>query len=257
MKALYGEGFKAPSLHELYYFRKNAFYGNPELKPERIKTGELLVGYQFSNQFLVNLNVYSSDARDIISYKSRAWSQPLIQANAFPQSQWPDANVKNYSQQENSQDYNLSGIELESNWNMSRRVSLFFNVAYNRAQDANTNQKLDYAAEKFVNMGVTVKPIGWLTTTLLARYVGTRSVPAKNTPIENGNPYNPAPDNTLEAPAYLVADWIVNVPRLFSNNFFFTLKVTNITNKEYYDAGREVLFAQMPRSVFISLGASY
>lgn len=256
-KALYGEAFKAPSLHELYYFRKNAFYGNPELQPERVKTGELLLGYQLANRILVNLNVYSSDARDIISYKSRASSLPLIQANDFPQSQWPNASVKNYSQQENSQDYNLSGVELETSWTITQRISMFLNLAFNRARDSKTDKKLDYAAEKFANLGLTVKPGGWLTTTLLARYVGAKTVPAKNTPIETGHPYNPVVDNTLEAPAYLVADLVVFVPRLFSNNFFLTLKASNITNEEYYDAGREVLFAQMPRSYYVSLGASF
>ncbi len=254
-KLLYGKAYKAPSLHELYYFRKNAFYGNPDLIPEKIHTSEVLLGYNLSNKVFLNVNYYYSDATDIIGYQSMAAGEPLIHAASFPVSQYPDS-TKSYSQQANNQNYELSGVELESKFVLTPQLSLAVNAALSYAKDQKTGARLFYTAEKFLGFQVSYSAFNYATVTLLGRYVGDKLVPPK-VYKELGNPYNPKTDETLETELYFVTDLAVNVPKLVNDHFSLSFKINNLTNQEYYDAGRDVLYAQMPRSYLMTVGFKY
>lgn len=256
-KALYGKAFKAPSLHELYYFRKNAYYGNPQLLPEKIHTGEILLGYELANKVFINVNYHYSYATDIINYKSRSRLTPLVSAEDFPQTQWPTPDsTKSYNQQENNTNYIISGLELESKVVIAKNFTVFFNGALNLAKDKDTDERLYYTAQKFASFGATYFALDQVNITLLGRYVGAKLLP-EMVFKEPGNPNNPTVDETFKAASYLVTDLVFHVPTLFNNKVYLTFKINNLFNTEYYDAGREVLYAQMPRSFFGTLGIRY
>lgn len=65
-KLLYGTAFRAPSLVELYAINNPVVTGNPDLKPEKIRTIEGAVSWQPDSQWQVSGNVYHYMASDII-----------------------------------------------------------------------------------------------------------------------------------------------------------------------------------------------
>ncbi|MBN2089899.1 TonB-dependent receptor, partial [candidate division KSB1 bacterium] len=254
-KLLYGKAFKAPSLHELYYFRKNAFYGNPELEPEKIHTGEILIGYNLPGKAYMSLNYYYSYASDIVSYLSYSGNTPLISGSSFPENQRPDG-TKNYFQQANYENYKLQGIEFESKFNPVENLMVTINSAINFTRNNTTNSRLYYTAEKFLGFGISYLALNKMNLYLQGRYVGAKLVP-ESILNEPGHPFNPLTDETLKSDSYFITDFTLFFPGIIRDNFNLTFKINNLLNTEYYDAGTTVLYAQMPRSYFITFGLKY
>ncbi|MBI5634263.1 MAG: TonB-dependent receptor [Nitrospirae bacterium] len=65
-KLLYGQAFRAPTFTELYTINNPTIMGNPELAPEKIKTYEASVGYNYSERFRIDLNYFHNDVDDLI-----------------------------------------------------------------------------------------------------------------------------------------------------------------------------------------------
>lgn len=63
LTASVGTGFKAPTFNDLYY----PFAGNPELKPERSKSGNLGIA-QYADSWNWTFNAYETRVKDLISY---------------------------------------------------------------------------------------------------------------------------------------------------------------------------------------------
>ena len=66
LTASFGTAFKAPTFNELYF----PFYGNPALRPETSRSGELGIG-QRGARWHWQLNAYQTDIDDLITYDSR------------------------------------------------------------------------------------------------------------------------------------------------------------------------------------------
>lgn len=67
-KLLYGEAFRPPSMAELYIINNPVGLGNPNLKPEKLRSLELALGYQLSPNQHLALNVYAFRIRDLINF---------------------------------------------------------------------------------------------------------------------------------------------------------------------------------------------
>ncbi len=70
-RASCGEGFRAPSLVELYY-DAFGFHGNPNLKPERSRQFEVGMNWQRARDS-VDLAVFQNDVRDQIAWEGLTW----------------------------------------------------------------------------------------------------------------------------------------------------------------------------------------
>ena len=73
LKSSIGEGFKAPSLYELYTsLTRGPLYiqCNPELKPEKIVSYDLGVEHRFRTNLSGKLTLYQSQAKDFIGYNT-------------------------------------------------------------------------------------------------------------------------------------------------------------------------------------------
>ncbi|MBI2571471.1 MAG: TonB-dependent receptor [Candidatus Schekmanbacteria bacterium] len=256
-KLLVGQGYKAPSLHELFYYRKNAFYGNPDLEPEKSTTGEVLVGYQREKKFSLSANYFYSVVNGVIGYQAKPAGTPLDGADSFPESQLPDPN-RTYNQQENIGDYRLSGTELEAAIYLVDNLSITLGGTARSAENKDTGKRLDFTYDKSFHYSVSYFAADFVNIELWGRYVGDRPVPFRAF-SEPGNPDNPpsGSDATLQADASFVHDLSVHVPRLLADHLSLTFKVANILDEEWYDAGQEVLYAQNGRSYFASLGVRY
>lgn len=66
LKILYGQAFRAPNFIELYSVNNPKFIGNPELKPEYIRTYEAGLVYRLNRYFAFDINYYYSLITDQI-----------------------------------------------------------------------------------------------------------------------------------------------------------------------------------------------
>lgn len=124
-KLLYGRAFRAPSFVEQYGINP-VNNGNPNLRPETNRTGELAFSWQARQDTLVNLNFFHYALKDIIS------SVP----NPAPA---PGATFRNTGAQSGS------GMELEAVWDISHKLRLVGNYSHQRAVDAATHKDAGYA----------------------------------------------------------------------------------------------------------------
>lgn len=106
-KLLAGRAFRAPSFVELYNVNNPVALGNPNLQPETISTIESAVSWQPTGTLQVNANVFHYKMRDIISYVNGV--------------------------AENTGTQTGNGLEFETSWDVSRRIRLSGNYAYQRS----------------------------------------------------------------------------------------------------------------------------
>lgn len=66
LKLLYGQAFRAPNFVELYNANNPTVIGNPDLKPEKIRTYEVAVGYRFSDKFRMDMDYFTNLIDDLI-----------------------------------------------------------------------------------------------------------------------------------------------------------------------------------------------
>jgi len=123
-KLLYGTAFRAPSFSEQYAINPVA-NGNPNLKPETIRTVETAFAWQASKDMQVNLSLFRYVAKDIIRVVSNA----------------PAAG----STYQNTGKQNGRGFELESIWDVNRDLRLTSNYSYQHSVDQSTQRDAGYA----------------------------------------------------------------------------------------------------------------
>ncbi|WP_229213252.1 MULTISPECIES: TonB-dependent siderophore receptor [unclassified Duganella] len=125
-KLLYGRAFRAPAFLESYGISNPVALGNPNLKPERNATTEMSFNWQARTDATVNLTFYRYDMKDII----RTVVNPVPGTGAT------------YA---NAGDQRGHGVELESNWNVTRDLHLSGNYAWQRSTDQTTHTDAGYA----------------------------------------------------------------------------------------------------------------
>ena len=168
-KLLYGRAFRAPSFNEMYGINPNS-NGNPNLKPETIKTLEAAFSWQARPDTQVNLSLFRYDMRDVIRNVQNATTGT---GSTF----------------QNTGKQHGSGMELEATWDASRTVRLTGNYAYQKSIDEATQQDAGYAPHDHIYLrGDWRFANGWLSSTQVNR-VMDRKRPA-------GDIRPPVPDYT-------------------------------------------------------------
>jgi len=127
-KLLAGRAFRAPSFTELYNINNPINIGNPDLRPEKISTVEAAFAWQPAPSAQIGLNVYRYRMRDIIR---------LI----------PNADPTTGSTSQNAGSVAGRGLELELQWDISKRMRLNANYAYQRARDVATRSSTGYVPQ--------------------------------------------------------------------------------------------------------------
>ncbi|TAK84017.1 MAG: TonB-dependent receptor [Aquabacterium sp.] len=113
-KLLYGTAFRAPSMSELYAINNPVVRGNPDLKPEKMKTLEAAVSWQPVNRLQLGANVFHYQTRDIIRLVNFVY--------------------------ENTGRQNGSGMEFEASWEASKTLKLSGNYSYQHSVDQATDE---------------------------------------------------------------------------------------------------------------------
>ncbi len=69
-KVLYGSAFRAPNVYEMYYADGATTKGNPDLKPEKIKTAELVYEQYIGEYWRTSIGGFLSRIDDLITQKT-------------------------------------------------------------------------------------------------------------------------------------------------------------------------------------------
>ncbi len=110
VKLLYGEAFRAPSFREMYLSNNPQLLGNREVKPETIRTWELVLDWRVRDNLNLMLTPYAYRIQDkILATPSPAHDNVLVIQNAGEQ-----------------QGY---GMEFEARWKMTKKSSVLFNYS--------------------------------------------------------------------------------------------------------------------------------
>ena len=242
LKGLFGMAYKAPSFHDLYYFRKNAYYGNPNLAPERSYTGELQACYRYPGFLDIRVTGFYTHIDNLIGYTERNKDEPLISAGGFPSSQLPDK-TKAYNQKVNKQYVTSMGGELEVLVQPHKRITIGLQGTYRRPRDHN-GDRLYYSARWVVGGSLSVRLHRHLLVTFRGLGVDNKQVKSRKLSEAGFPTWTEAQDPTLSAPPYFVGTFVLRAHDLIRDGIGLHLKLDNFTNGDYWDAGRELLYPQ-------------
>jgi len=152
-KLLYGEAFRAPSFAELYFQNNPSALGNPNLKPEEIKTWELAFDYRPNFDTGVKLSLFNYEATDLIAIVAQGSSR----------------------QYQNARNQDGYGLELELDWNASEALNLNASYAWQHSEDADTGAVVADAPEHTTYLDINYRFNRDWRGSLQHYWVGSRS----------------------------------------------------------------------------------
>lgn len=126
-KLMFGQAFRAPSFNEQYGVNP-AGDGNPDIKPERIRTLETAFAWQARNSLKLNLNLYRYTMQDAIRPVAKPGGVGL--------------------QFNNTGQLHGSGMEVEAVWDATRNLRVTANLALQETIDENTDTDAGYTPRK-------------------------------------------------------------------------------------------------------------
>jgi len=120
LKLLYGQAFRAPNFVELYNANNPTVVGNPDLKPEKIRTYEMAVGYRFTDNFRIDVDYFTNLIDDLI----------VRDASVSP------------ARYANKQGARVRGIEIELTGNYTPSNYWRLSYIYQEPKDSDTKKRL-------------------------------------------------------------------------------------------------------------------
>jgi len=201
LKLLYGSAFRAPSFTELHQKNNPSNVGNPDLKPEEIKTYE--VGLE--KRFIINdsfwtfrVNYFHNSIDDLI----------IIDTTSVPPQDINGGSAK------------VDGVEAELLFDFSRDLYGYLNYSYQDPRDGETDKRLPDVPSSRANAGINFVPWRYLNANINVSWVGDR-------PRAEGDPRGALSSNTL-----------VDLT-LIAKNFYKKLEVRgsvyNLFDEDYRD----------------------
>lgn len=171
LKALHGQAFRAPSFADLYNINNPVNIGNPHLRPERMRSSELVADWQAAAGLHLVLNLFDYRMRDIVRLLPNA--DPLTGATA--------ANLGSQSGR---------GLELEGQWQAGPALRLQGSYAFTRAIDGLSGQRSADAPRHMLKLGADWRWGSDWALNLQARHIADRARAV-------GDVRPPIPDYTL------------------------------------------------------------
>ncbi|MEW9900638.1 TonB-dependent receptor [Chitinivorax sp. PXF-14] len=121
-KLMYGQAFRAPSFVELYAINNPVAQGNPNLKPERMRTSEAQLVWQASRSWQATANLFHYRMSDMLRFV-------------------PNADPSTGSTAQNSGEQTGYGAELEIGWQAAPSLRLGGNLSWQRAKDRSSSEQ--------------------------------------------------------------------------------------------------------------------
>ncbi len=251
-KAIIGKGFKAPSLHDLYYFRKNSFYGNPELIPETSTALEFVAGYSKKEFLTTEVTFFLMNIDDVIAYKEKTGTDDFKGSSEFPKEELPSTSTTTYRQQENQGKYESMGGEIHLRYYPVKGLYVDMKGGYYLPKDSTEDERLNYTFKLFASASVNYLFLEKFNFNLSAIYTGDKKVPETLNLLNGGPdeiPKTIPEDPTLETDPYFLLNFNFYAKDIFMSGLQIGLIVDNILDVEYYDAGKTVLYPQAGRKI--------
>jgi len=203
IKALYGEAFRAPSPNELYYEDPIAdFKRSVNLRPERIRTTELVWEQQVSRALSGSVALFNYGMRDLID----TINDPVDSLNAFV----------------NAFRVRANGVEAELNIRMPAGMRGFASYTLQDAREKESGRTLSNSPRHLLKSGIVIPLAPRITSSIIVRRESARRTVY----------------DTQTSP-FLLADAKVSLHEK-SNRLAIEFRVRNIFNASYaYPGGFE------------------
>ncbi len=205
LRASFGQGFKAPSLFQLY-----SANGNTSLRPEEANSWDAGIEQHFLDDHIVlQATYFGRDTTNLIEF---------VGASFFPFGFYQNVN-KNRAE----------GVELEGAFRVDQALTLTANYTFNDDEDrtaaaADLGKQLSRRSKNTANFAATyVWPIK-LSTTLAVRYAGR----------SNDENFNVFPYQQVVLGSYTLVDLRASYP--IRDNLELYGRVENLTDKSYETA---------------------
>ncbi|MCL5976589.1 MAG: TonB-dependent receptor [Nitrospirae bacterium] len=198
LKLLYGQAFRAPNFVELYNANNPTVIGNPNLKPEKIRTYEAALGYRFTDNFKVDINYFINLIDDLIAR---------------------DAAVSP-AQYANKAGARVRGIEVELTGNYTLSNYWKASYTYQEPKDSNTKKRLVDVPSQRAAAGLNYGLSKYLISHIDVLWTGSR-------PRASG-------DTRGRIPSYTTVDLALIAKNIYKN---LEIKGTvhNLLDKRYRD----------------------
>jgi len=158
LKLLYGEAFRAPNFEEQYSINNPVAIGNPSLKPEKIKTYEIALGYRPLQRTAINITAFHNKFTDRIE---------LDQSLAIPQ-------------YHNAGEATIHGIESEVQY-LLEKYRIYANHTWQRPKDKTRDTRIADVPSYRANIGVDWETGRYLSGNVHLLHVGKRPRAAGDT----------------------------------------------------------------------------
>lgn len=210
VKALYSEAFRAPSINELYMEYGTALLGNPDLKPEKVSTIDLNIGYQGEKSQL-SVNIFQSKMIDITQIVRDSQTSSSIY--------------------QNNQDVTFTGVEFEGKYYFNKSLYLTGSVIQQKSKN-DDDENLSPIADLGVKAGISYITGNGISVGLFNIYQGDLDDKFQGDINDNQGAYN-----------LMHLHSTYNLNKLLNRNSNYNLtvifKIDNILDKEHfgYDLG--------------------
>jgi len=155
VKLLYGEAFRAPNVYEVFYDAPFIAQGNPDLKPEKIQTFELVLESRLTAGLHGTLSFYDNSMHDFIEQVEASEDQLSHFVNAGR--------------------LRSRGIESGLKADFASRYGMYLNYAYQLPRNRTSGHRLPNSPRNLVQAGASASLPHGLTAALQFRYSSSRS----------------------------------------------------------------------------------
>ncbi|MCE5270936.1 TonB-dependent receptor [bacterium] len=211
VKLLYGEAFRAPNVNEVFYDAPSIAQGNPNLKPEKIQTFELVLESRLAASLHGTLSFYDNSMRDFIEQVEASEDQLSHFVNAGR--------------------LRARGIETGLKADFASRYGVYLNYAYQLPRNRTNGYRLPNSPRNLVQAGASASLPHGLSAALQCRYSSSRRS-----------------DKGVTADAFTLFD--LNLAgEIVPDRLRLAFKVRNLFDSRYdYPAGLPLLQAVVPQN---------
>lgn len=206
IKLLYGTAYRVPNAYELHYETNTTggFRTNPNLKPETIRSRELVIEHALSTSQRVIASIYQNDVSHLISQRY-------------------DSTVDRYYF-DNVSSVRAQGLEMEWTGRFSGGIMARLSASFQQAEDSATGQTLSNSPARLFKANLS-SPF-WQDK--LRAGLEIQGVSSRKT------------DLGTEAPGFAIANLTFLAPKIIRNTDL-SASIYNLLDHHYYDpAGNEL-----------------
>jgi len=220
IKFQYATAFEAPTFRELYDKTDVHALGNPHLKPEKVKTVELGLGYTYQENSFVRINGFMNSIKDEIV--------PIYNLTRVGESAF-----------QNAGQYQVNGIEIDSRKTFTDRSYLVANATLFNAKDEISGTWLTMIPQFRANIGINKTLPRESTISLFWLYSDV-----SNSNIKTSQ--DRLPQNSAQTGPFHLVNSAIGVNNLYGG-ISLKISVFNIMNIDYRELYTGVRY-RLPRT---------